>query len=48
MNFDFNPMNFVKYLSYMGTGMLTIIIVMGLLIGITVFLNYATKPKNKK
>ena len=47
MNFTFNPLNFVKYLSYMGTGMLTIIIVMGLLIGITVFLNYATKSKKK-
>ena len=45
MNFEFNPLNFVKYLSYMGTGMLTIIIVMALLIGITVFLNYVTKKK---
>ncbi len=45
MNFEFNPLNFVKYLRYMGTGMLTIIIVMALLIGITVFLNYVTKKK---
>lgn len=45
MNFEFNPLNFVKYLEYMGNGMLTIIVVMGILIGITVFLNYVTKPK---
>jgi len=45
MNFEFIPLNFVKYLGYMGTGMLTIIIVMGLLIAITVFLNYVTSKK---
>lgn len=45
MNFEFMPENFVKYLSYMGNGMLTILIVMAVLIGITAFLNYVTKKK---
>ncbi len=45
MNFTFNPAAFAEYLPYMGKGMLTIIIVMGVLIGITAFLNYVTKKK---
>ncbi len=47
MNFDFIPVKFLEYLPYMGNGMLTIIIVMGVLIGITAFLNYVTKSKKK-
>ncbi len=47
MNFTFNPAKFVEYLSYMGNGMLTILIVMGVLIAITAFLNYVTKSKKK-
>lgn len=43
----FEPMNFVKNLYYMGTGMLTIIIVMGVLILVTMFLNWVTSRKKK-
>ncbi len=39
MNFMFEPMNFVKNLSYMGKGMLGILIVMGAIILTTVILN---------
>lgn len=35
----FEPMNFVKNLSYMGKGMLGILIVMGAIILVTVVLN---------
>lgn len=45
---DFEPMNFVKSLRYMGEGMFGIILVIGVIIGITMFLNFATKKKNKK
>lgn len=47
MNFTFDPAKFLEYLPHMGNGMLTILIVMGVLIGITVFLNYVTKSKKK-
>ena len=43
----FKPMNFVEKLKYMGLGMLGIFVVIGLIIGTTVLLNYATKPRNK-
>ncbi len=47
-NIDFNPMAFVDNLYYMGMGMLGIIIVMGVLIGITTLLNKIfSKPKKK-
>ena len=36
---QFNPMAFVENLKYMGTGMLSILIVMAVLIGITMLLN---------
>ncbi len=39
MDFMFEPMNFVKNLSYMGKGMLGILIVMGAIILVTVVLN---------
>ena len=35
----FNPMAFLENLKYMGTGMLSILIVMAALIGITLLLN---------
>ena len=41
----FEPMNFITNLQYMGIGMLCIIIVMGVLIGVTALLNAITKPK---
>ncbi len=45
---NFEPYNFVKSLKYMGEGMLGIILVIGVIIGITMFLNFATKKRNKK
>ena len=39
MNFMFEPMNFIKNLTYMGKGMLGILIVMGAIILVTVLLN---------
>ncbi len=48
-NIDINPMAFVDNLYYMGMGMLGIIIVMGVLIGITTLLNKIfSKPTKKK
>lgn len=45
----FNPMAFIENLQYMGIGMLAIIIVMGVIIGITAGLNYTTsKLADKK
>lgn len=35
----FEPNNFIANLSYMGTGMLAILIVMGVIIVATIFLN---------
>ncbi len=47
-NIEFNPMAFIDNLYYMGMGMLGIIIVMGVLIGITTLLNKIfSKPKKK-
>ena len=46
---NFNPMNFVKNVGYMGAGMLGIFVVIGLIIITTVILNKATAPtKNDK
>lgn len=39
MNIDFNPINFVKNLSYMGTGMLIIFIIIGIIILSTILIN---------
>lgn len=50
-NIEFNPMAFVDNLYYMGMGMAGIIIVMGVLIGITTLLNKIfskTKKKDKE
>ncbi len=47
-NIDFNPMAFVDNLYYMGMGMLGIIIVMGVLIGITTLLNKIFSRSTKK
>ena len=40
---QFNPMNFVSNLKYMGLGMLGIFVVIGVIILLTVILNKATK-----
>ena len=43
---QFNPMNFVVNLKYMGLGMLAIIAVIGAIIVTTMILNAVTKKKN--
>ena len=40
---NFNPMAFIESLRYMGFGMLGIFIVMGIIIGITAFMNKVLK-----
>ena len=45
MNIEFHPENFVKELTYMGLGMLAIIIVMGTIILVTMLLNRVTNSK---
>lgn len=49
-NITFNPMAFIDNLYYMGMGMAGIIIVMGVLIGITTLLNkiFSKSKKNDK
>lgn len=44
---NFNPSAFMENLKYMGIGMLSIGIVIGIIILVTLLLNTATKPKNK-
>ena len=46
---QFKPIEFVNNLGYMGTGMLGIMIVMGVVICSIILLNYLTnKPKKNK
>lgn len=40
-----NPMNFISSLSYMAVGMVTIFMVIGLIVALTMFLNMATDLK---
>ena len=42
---DFEPGRFVDNLGYMGKGMLGILLVMGVIILITLLLNFITKKK---
>jgi hypothetical protein len=44
----FEPMNFVENLPYMGKGMLGIFVVIGIIAGVTVLLNYVTSRFGKK
>lgn len=46
--FQFEPMNFVNNLHYMGTGMLGIFIVIGIIIVATVLINKLASRKTKK
>ena len=39
---DFQPMNFVNYLKYMGVGMLGVFMIIGIIIGATYLIGYAT------
>ena len=43
---NFEPMNFVNNLSYMGLGMLGIFIVMGVIIAVTTVLDKAASKKS--
>lgn len=43
----FQPEKFVENLKYMGAGMLAIFAVIGVIIGVTCLLNWATKPRKK-
>lgn len=45
---NFNPMAFIENLRYMGIGMLSIIIVIGVIIGITAILNKIFKEKRNE
>ena len=40
VNLDFNPMAFVENLQYMGIGMAVIFVVIGIIIGATILVNY--------
>lgn len=42
---NFNPLNFITNLKYMGTGMLSILIVIGVIMLVTNILNKTTKDK---
>ena len=45
MNMDFEPLNFIKNLGYMGVGMLGIFVVIGVIIIFTNALNSLTTKK---
>ena len=45
---NFNPMNFITNLKYMGTGMLSILIVIGVIVLCTVVLNSVMNKIEKK
>jgi len=47
MNISFEPLRFIKNLGYMGIGMLGIFVVIGVIILLTMFLNYTTTRKKK-
>ena len=40
---QFNPMNFVSNMKYMGLGMIGIFVVIGIIVGVVVALNKFTK-----
>jgi len=42
---NINPMNFINNLYYMGSGMLTIFVVIGVIVVVTMILNKVTEPK---
>lgn len=45
---NFEPMNFIGSLPYMGWGMLGILIVMGIIIIVTMLLERLTSPKKEE
>ncbi|HIX92666.1 MAG TPA: hypothetical protein H9681_07300 [Firmicutes bacterium] len=44
---NFQPIEFVNNLKWLGLGMLGILIVMGVIIGVTLLLNYLTSGKSE-
>ena len=48
MNFNFEPMNFVNNLGYMGKGMIGIFVVIGVIVILTVILNKVANSFNKQ
>ncbi len=48
MNFNFEPMNFVNNLGYMGKGMIGIFVVIGVIVILTVVLNKVANNFNKQ
>lgn len=44
---EFQPIEFVKSLVYMGKGLVGIFLVIGIIIGVTALLNKLTSPKKK-
>ncbi|MBP3437278.1 MAG: hypothetical protein J6K61_05180 [Clostridia bacterium] len=42
---EFNPMNFVNNLSYMGIGMLGVFMIIGIIIGATYAIGFLSKEK---
>lgn len=48
MNFNFEPMNFVNNLGYMGKGMIGIFVVIGVIVILTVLLNKVANSFNKQ
>ena len=44
---EFNPMNFVSNLKYMGIGLLGVFIIIGIIIAATYLTTKLTAPKNK-
>ena len=47
MNFNFEPMNFISNLGYMGKGMLGIFVVIGAIVVLTVILNKVANNAGK-
>ncbi len=47
IDIDFQPEMFVENLKYMGAGMLAIFAVIGVIIGVTCLLNWATRSRKK-
>ncbi len=45
---EFNPMNFVHSLKYMGVGMLGVFIIIGIIVGATYLIGYATDKLSAK
>ena len=45
MEFMFEPINFIKFLPYMGIGLVVNFVIIGILIGVTYLLNHVLSKK---